>query len=113
MDLEIKGKLIEIGEVQQGTSKAGKVWQKLEYVILTDDKYPEEIPFEVFGEDKVEQFIKYNVLNDMVTVKFNLKGWKWNEKRGCNLQSWRCSKDDAQTPQKEVAQAEGEDDLPF
>ena len=113
MDLEIKGTLTKIGETIEGTGKDGKTWQKLTYTVETDQTYNNLYAFEVFSQDKVEQFKKYNTVGNKVSVKFNVLTNEWKGKYYTTLQSWRCTKDDAQTTAKETVQTETEDDLPF
>jgi hypothetical protein len=113
MNLEIKGTIRTIEDVVEGTGKDGKPWQKLTYTVITEETYNNLYAFEVFGQDKVEQFKQYNSVGNKVSVKFNVNTNAYQGKYYTTLQSWRCSKDDAQTPQKETVQAEGEDDLPF
>ncbi len=113
MDLEIKGTLTKIGETIEGTGKDGKPWQKLTYTVETDQTYNNLYAFEVFSQDKVEQFKKYNTVGDNVSVKFNVNTNEWKGKYFTTLQSWRCTKDDSQTTEKETVQAEAQDDLPF
>jgi hypothetical protein len=113
MELEVKGTLKTIGETVEGEGKDGKPWQKLTYTVTTDQTYNNLYAFEVFSQEKVEQFRQYNTVGSKVSVKFNVSTNEYKGKFYTTLQSWRCSKDDAQTPQKEVVQAEGEDDLPF
>jgi len=113
MDLEIKGTLTKIGETVEGTGKDGKPWQKLTYTVTTDQTYNNLYAFEVFSQDKVEEFKKYNTVGDNVSVKFNVSTNEWKGKYFTTLQSWRCTKDDSQTTAQETVQAETEDDLPF
>lgn len=115
MDLEIKGTLTKIGEIVEGTGKDGAPWQKLTYTVTTDQTYNNLYAFEIFSQDKVEQFRKYNTEGTRVSVKFNVSTNEWKGKYFTTLQSWRCTKDDDQTPKKEVEQSqkEFEDDLPF
>ena len=113
MDLEIKGTLTKIGETITGTGKDGAPWQKLMYTVITDQTYNNLYAFEVFSQEKVEQFKKYNVVGSKVSVKFNVSTNEWKGKYFTTLQSWRCTKDDNQTTEKETVQAEEESDLPF
>ena len=112
MDLEVKGTIKTIEEVQT-IGSGEKIFQKMYYVIDTGEQYDSEIAFEVFGQDKIEQFKKYNVVGDTVAVKFNIKHRKYNGQHYITLSSWRCTKDDSQTTAKETVQAEEESDLPF
>lgn len=52
--MEIEGKIImDLGE-QGGTSKAGNVWKKHEYVLETFGQYPHKVKFHVFGEQRIQ-----------------------------------------------------------
>ena len=89
-------------------------FMKREFVITTNDKYPQDIKFEV-TKDKAETFETYNKLGDEVTVKFNIRG-NFHEPTNNyfnNLHAWRIEKNNAQTTAKTPVQAEEESDLPF
>ena len=110
MEYEAKGTIKEIMDLK--TFDSG--FTKREFVITTQDKYPQDVKFEVTKE-KATDFETYNKVGDEVTVKFNLRGnfheptnSYWN-----NLQAWRVEKNNAQTTEEETVQAEAEDDLPF
>jgi hypothetical protein len=113
MDLEIKGTLTKIGEIVEGLNKDNQPWQKLTYTVTTDQTYNNLYAFEVFSQEKVEQFRKYNVVGNKVKVQFNVSTNEWKGKYFTTLQSWRCTKDDSQTTEKETVQTEEESDLPF
>ena len=113
MELEVKGTIETIGETIEGVNKAGDTWQKLIYTVTTDAQYNNLYAFEVFGKDASTMFRKYNTAGDKVSVKFNVSTNEWKGKYFTTLQSWRCTKDDSQTTEKETVQAEEESDLPF
>ena len=123
----VTGKLIKVLDKQTGTSKSGKDWVKQTFVIDTNEQYNNIIAFELFGEEKVENFNKYNTVNSIVEVEFNVKCNEWQGKYFTSLQAWKVSKGvlgsagDYQTPEQ-VAEAVGadmsrakvvQDDLPF
>ena len=67
--MELKGKVIAVLEPVTGDGRNGK-WMMQEFVIETDDRYPQKLLFEVWGQDKIEQS---NInLEDVVTVKFDV-----------------------------------------
>jgi len=116
MSLEIKGTIRTIEETIEGTGKDGAPWQKLIYTVITDEQYNNLYAFEVFSQDKVEQFRKYNQVGDKVTVQFNVNTNEWQGKYFTTLSSWRCVKDVEGKPQQEsmVGQTEEDvNDLPF
>jgi hypothetical protein len=112
MSLEIKGKLTKVLDVESGTSKAGKEWKKQNFVIDTGDQYNPEVCFQLFGDEKLENFAKYNKLGDEVSVAFNVSSREYNGKYFHNLDAWKVQKATAnqETP---VAQEKVEDGLPF
>jgi hypothetical protein len=112
--MDIKAKIIEIGETQQISDR----FQKREFVVeyVENPQYPEYIKFEVI-QDKVSMLDEYQV-GEEVNVFFNLKGRKWTDPQGQvkyfnSLQAWRMQKVQAHgggTPPPEHNNA---DDLPF
>jgi len=113
MELKIKGKITKVLEVEKGTSKAGKEWEKLNFVIDTGNEFNPEVCFQLFGTEKVENFNKYNKVGDDVEVDFNVSSREFNGKYYHNLDAWKVFKDKvSEIPQMEGTQ-EAVDDLPF
>lgn len=83
MSLEIKGKLIHVGDVQVFDSG----FKKRVFVIETDDKFPQKVPFELF-KDSCDLIDSYE-LNSDVNVHFNVRGNEYNGKYYCSLNAWR------------------------
>ncbi|MCH5237825.1 MAG: DUF3127 domain-containing protein [Muribaculaceae bacterium] len=48
--MEIEGKIINFLGEQSGTSKAGNLWKKKEYVLETFGNYPRKVKFHIFGD---------------------------------------------------------------
>ena len=120
------GEIIDILPTESGTSKAGKDWKKLTFAIDTNEEYNNIIAFELFGEEKVDNFLKYNKLEQVVDVEFNISSNKWKDRYFTTAGAWKVSK--ANTTETALAQAaekidavfapatdlvETEDDLPF
>ena len=112
--MEVKGKITEILEVQKGTSKDGKEWQKLSFVIDTGESYNNTICFDLFGDEKVTNFQKYNKINQEVEVSFNIKCNKWKDKYFTSLDAWKVfSAKTENVQQAEPVASEQDDNLPF
>ena len=105
-------KITSISEVQSGTSKAGKDWKKLTFVGETSEQYNNLYAFELFGEEKVDNFTKFNKVGDNVDVDFNVSTREWEGKYFTSLSAWKVFKAQEQT-QESVPTAETQDDLPF
>jgi hypothetical protein len=53
--MSLKGTITHLLEIQSGVSKAGKSWQKREFVITTEGQYPKQVCLAVWG-DSVDKF---------------------------------------------------------
>lgn len=118
MSLEVTGKLEKFLEMQEGKTKDGKDWKKQQFIVVTEEKYNNIYPFELFasGEhlEKIDNLLKYNKVGDMVKVQFNVNASEYNGKYYTNLSVWRV--DNSKRPEAQPATesfSEVEDDLPF
>ena len=121
------GKITEILEVESGISKkTEKPWKKLTFAIDTNEAFNNIVAFEVFGEDKVDNFLKYNKVGQTVEVDFNISSNKWKDKYFTSASAWKITKaneaNDALTEAARVIDThfepagdltKAEDDLPF
>ena len=112
-ELVFKGKIEKIFDVMEGESSNG-AWKKIEFLVVEAvDKYPQSVKFSLFGEEKVDNFVKYNKEGSTVEVSFNFSCREYQGKFYTDVQAWKVwgSKDEAPA-QQEVA-VEEVDDLPF
>ena len=119
-DLKVTGIITKVLELEKGTSKAGKVWQKQRFILDTKTEYNNIYCFEIFGEEKTNQFNQFNKVGDTVEVSFNVSTNKWNDKYFTSLNAWKVFKENKENkkenPEKEAVDnltAELNDDLPF
>jgi len=111
-ELKLIGTIKQIGEIQ--TFDSG--FTKIEFVITTEDQYPQEVKFEAIKE-KAEKFTQHNKVGDRIEVKFNVRGNEYEGKYYVNLQSWytqnmESNEAEGTTSHKTLAE-EGAEDLPF
>ena len=120
--MELKGKIKKVLEVQKGTTKDGKEWQKLNFIVENNDGYEGKEAiycFEIFGEEKVQNFNKFNKVGDLVDVSFNISTNEWNDKYFTSLQSWKVFKAEGhqaqqqEAPEPSVVGVQEDDSLPF
>jgi len=98
------GEIIEILPTEKGTSKQGKDWKKLTFAIDTKDQYNNIIAFDVFGDEKVDNFLKYNKIGKTVDVEFNLSSNKWKDRYFTSASAWKISKaNDTETALQQAA----------
>ena len=117
MSLEITGKIGKFLDVQKGTSKAGKEWEKQSFIVKTEEDYNNLYCFEVFGNEKVANLTKYQKVGDIVKVTFNVSTNEWKDKYFTSLAAWRIEKAGGvinDVPTGEQPKSEDSDnDLPF
>jgi hypothetical protein len=86
------GEIVDILPTEKGTSKAGKDWKKLTFAIDTKEQFNNIVAFEVFGDEKVENFLKYNKIGKTVSVEFNISSNKWKDRYFTSASAWKISK---------------------
>ena len=113
--MDLTGKLKVIKDEQ--TFPSG--FTKREFVITTEEQYPNDISFELLKE-KGELITKYNE-GDRLKVSFDIRGREWQGKYFNSLVAWKLENAGAGAPQ-EMQQAAPmpqsfaapmDDDLPF
>ena len=82
--MNIKGVIKTISDVQ--TFDSG--FRKQEFVIETEDKYPQLIKFEII-KDNIEKFDPLLIEGGNVDVSFNIRGNEYNGKVYNSLQAWK------------------------
>jgi len=105
--MKVTGNIVKILETVSGVSKADKAWKKTSFILETSEEYNNIYCFEVFGEEKVDNFIKFNKVGQEVDVDFNVQTNEYKDKYYTSLQAWKIFKAEAKAA--EVV----EDDLPF
>lgn len=90
MSLAVKGRIQQILNPESGVSRAGKEWNKQEFVIETEDQYPKKICFTLFGE-------KTSLINGLsngqeVEVSFNVESREFNGRWFHNINAWKIEK---------------------
>ena len=83
--MEIQGRIIAVLPLREGTSSKG-AWKSQEYVVETHEQYPKKIVFNVFGEDKINQFaIKQG---EELKVSFDVDAHEYNGRWFNNIRAW-------------------------
>ena len=117
--MELTGKL----KLKMDEQKFDSGFYKREFVVSTQEQYPQDIKFELFKE-KCEMIA--NVQDgEMIKVLFDIRGNEYNGKYYNNLVAWKIESAGAAAPSGEMPPApmpaaapidlesEEEDDLPF
>ena len=116
-ELTISGRIDSVLPLQQGTSKAGKPWQKQSYVLDTGGQYPKKVCFSLFG-DKIDQF-PIQVGQD-VTVSIGIESREFNGRWYTEVNAWNVTYASQQpqlqaqpAPATQTPQQQAVGDLPF
>jgi len=91
--LSIVGKIVNILPIEAGTSKSGKEWQKMNFVIDTYAQYNPETCFNLFGGDKCGDFLSKYSIGDEIEVFFNVSSREFNGKYYHNIDAWKIKGD--------------------
>lgn len=86
--MEATGKIIAALEPKSGVSQStGKPWKVVQYVLETQESYPRHVVFEVFGEDRLQQF---NIqTGEELTVAFDIDAREYNGRWYNQLKAWK------------------------
>jgi hypothetical protein len=115
--MKVTGKITKVLEKQTGKSPKGE-WVKQLFILDNNANYNNIFCFEIFGQEKVDNFAKYNKLGDVVEVEFNVSTNEWQGKYFTTLQAWKIMKAKAEDVQDApfetiAADQDRKDDLPF
>ena len=110
-NMNIAGKIKLIGE----TKTMGSGFRKRDFVIQTNDKYPQSILVEM-TQDNCAALDRFN-LGDEVNVAINIRGREWTSPQGevkyfNTIQGWKVEANEGEVTTAQHS-PDREDDLPF
>ena len=109
MSLTINGKIKKILDLEQGTSKAGKEWQKQSFIIEQNTEYNKDVVVNAFGVDKINQLNKFSE-GDTIDVMCNVYSREYKGRYYTSLDGYWFANKNAGS-HKNIQ--EDEEDLPF
>ena len=112
-ELKVKGKVVQVLEIQSGTGKNGK-WRKQDFILETPGKYPKKICITQWG-DKIDQFDVQE--DEEVTVYVDLQSREYKGNWYTDVKAWKVERGDAdsqENPDENVIDMSDMDhDVPF
>ncbi|TYP92195.1 protein of unknown function (DUF3127) [Fodinibius salinus] len=112
MDLQVKGKVIQILEEQSGEGKNGP-WKKQDFILKTQGEYGKKICITQWG-DKIDQF---NVQEgEEITVSIDIKSREYKGNWYTDVKAWKVERGDQTTDESEEKVIDMQDmdhDVPF
>ena len=117
-EFKVNGELSKILPIVTGNKKDGSgQWKKVDFVVTNNDGYEGRemlYAFQIFGDEKVDNFIKYNQEGNQVEVKFSIQTNEHNGRYYTNLSAFRVeSGERVEQSHQTPAPEELESDLPF
>ena len=97
--LNVVGNIDKVLAKQEGVSKAGNEWQKISFILKTDEKYNNVYHFEVFGEELVSEFLGFEI-GSQISVHFNVKTSEYKERYYSTLSVWSFKSDSTSKSEK-------------
>jgi hypothetical protein len=110
MDLKVRGKITKINNVQTGKTAKGE-WKKVSFLLDNGAKYNNLFCFDVFGLEKVDDFLKYNKEGKEVDVSFNVNCREYEGRYYTSLDAWKVFTAKELTSSDQ--HPDREDDMPF
>jgi len=107
MSHNLKGKVKEVGETQEFSSG----FTKREFVITTDEKYEQDVKFEVV-KDNCQKLDGLTEGSDIV-VHFNIRGNEYNGKHYVSLSAWKWEVGLDSAPSLPPVDDDDSDSIPF
>lgn len=88
--MEFIGTIRKIYPLTEGTSKStGNVWKCMEFVVETEDKYPQTACFQLMNDNCTRFEIKEG---EKVNVQFDIRCREWEGKSYNTLTAWKITK---------------------
>lgn len=110
--MELTGKIIAVMEPRGGVSaRTGNTWKTQEYVLEVPGQYPKRCLFNVFGEDRINQF---NIQNgDELTIQFDIDAREYNGRWFNDIRAYNVIRGQQSVPGAQPVAAPSEATSPF
>lgn len=100
--MEIKLKIMQVLQAQEGVGQNGNPWKVQGYVGETLDTYPKKVMFEIMGAERIEK--NACKVNDLVDVSFDIESREYNGRWYTSIRAWKV--EPAQAAAQPVAKKE-------
>ncbi len=102
--MDFQGKIIAILQPREGVSKSSNTpWKVQSYVIENHDQnsqYPRKMCFDVFGDDKIQQF---NIqMGEELNVSFDIDARQWQDRWFNSIRAWKVERVSAASAESPV-----------
>lgn len=86
MNVELTGTIVQMLPYESGTSKAGKEWRKVVFILEPQDQYPRKVAISLLNENIDKYAIQ---LGAVVTANLDIESREWNGKWYTEVKAWQ------------------------
>lgn len=102
--MEITGKIIAVLPLQSGVSqRTGNQWASQQFVLQTDERFPQKCVFKVFGMDRLQQFAIQ--MGETLTVQYSVDANENNGKWFGENNAYNIIRAGVQQPMQQMSQS--------
>jgi hypothetical protein len=87
MALDVVGKIVQVLDLQTGTSVRGD-WKKQEFILETEEQYPRKICISLWG-DRINDIAGVQIGGELITVSVTLESREFNGRWYTDVRGWR------------------------
>jgi hypothetical protein len=87
MALDLVGKVVQVLDLQTGTSPKGD-WKKQDFILETEEQYPRKVCIALWG-DRINDIAGINLGVDIITVSIALESREFNGRWYTDVRAWR------------------------
>jgi hypothetical protein len=87
MSLDIIGKIVQVLDLQTGTSARGD-WKKQEFILETEEQYPRKVCISLWG-DRIADITGIQLGRELITVSVSLESREFNGRWYTDVRAWK------------------------
>lgn len=100
MNVELTGTIVQMLPYEGGTSKAGKEWRKVVFILETQDQYPRKVAISLLNDNIDKYAIQVGMV---VTANLEIESREWNGKWYTEVKAWQITYPQGQPVATQVA----------
>jgi hypothetical protein len=93
MALELVGKIVQMQDLQTGTSAKGD-WKKQEFILETEEQYPRKICISLWG-DRIADIAGVQLNKELITVSIAIESREFNGRWYTDVRGWKIQRGQA------------------
>jgi hypothetical protein len=102
MALELIGKIVQVLDLQTGTSAKGD-WKKQDFILETEEQYPRKICISLWG-DRVADIAGVQLSKELITVSISVESREFNGRWYTDVKGWKIQRGQVVSASSTVAE---------